>query len=298
MSRTNSFLTLPALAAAILVVCMTTPAKAISLSVSAINATTFSLTGGGSGDKAQANGLSVTDTGGTTPDAVSATVNGATRYFSNAAADRAIAASGGTATAAINSDYSVTALITPDNLLSTYEVIVDTSILGELTLLDDIAGTQSTAALVTDVTGRLNGVVTAGLGIGGIAQTFSVGTGVNLAEQANISGSNSINLGTFSGIQSLTLRFTFTTSASAPQSLLGADEAAARFGANGPLGGATADDYPGPGDVVDRNQALDGHFVTVTTNVLTVVPEPSTFAMLGLALAGFVGLVVRRKRAA
>ncbi len=281
-----------------LALCVSAPAKGIQISVSAADATGVSLTGGSSGDRAEAHGLSVTDAGGTTPDAVSASVDGATRYFSNAAADRGITVSGGTANAQINSDYTVTTTITPDNLLTTYEVIVDTSILGELTLLDDISGTQSTAAVVSDVVGRLNGVVTGGLGISGIAQSFSVGTAVNDAQERNIAGSNSLNLGAFSGIQVLTLRFTFATRASAPQSAVGSDEAAARFGANGPLSGATADDYPGPGDVVDRNQALDGHFVKVTANVLTVVPEPSTFAMLGLALAGFVSLAWRRKQAA
>jgi hypothetical protein len=281
------------LAAAALALCLSPAAKAITISVSAVNSTGTSFAGP-TADRAAAHGLSVTDAGGSTPDAVSASVNGATRYFSNAAADRPIAISGGTARATINSDYTVTVTVTPDLGATTYELIVATSILGELTLLDDIAGTQSTAALVTDVTGRLNGVITGGLGISGIAQTFSTGTGVNLAEQVNIAGSNSLNLGTFSGPQVFTLRYTFTTEAQAPQSGLGADEAAARFGATGPLGGATADDYPGPGDVVDRTQANDGHFVTVTANVLTV-PEPSTFVMAGLGVVGLCLATWRRR---
>lgn len=276
-------------------ICLSGDARAVSISVATADATGTSFAGPGS-DRAAASGLAITDAGEFTPDVVSASVDAATRYFSNAAADRAIAVSGSTARATINSDYTLTVTVTPDNLLTTYEVIVDTSILGELTLLDDVAGTQSTAALVTDITGRLNGNVTAGLGIGGIAQSFSVGTGTNLAEQVNISGSNSLNLGTFSGVQVLTLRYTFTTQASAPQSVLGADEAAARFGANGPLGGATADDYPGPGDVIDRTQVLDGHFVRVTANVLTVVPEPSTYVLGAMSMLGFGAIAVRRRR--
>jgi hypothetical protein len=270
-------------------------ASAISISIgSATDATTTSLTGGGSGDRAAAFSLGTVDPGESVPDALFASVDARTRYVSNAAADRGITFSGGTAQAQINSDYTVVFSINPDSLATTYEVVVDTSILGELTLLDDIAGTQSTAAVVSDVVGRLGGTVTSGLGIAGIAQSFSVGTGTNLAEERNIAGSNSINLGSFSGPQSFTLRFTFSTRASAPQSALGADEAAARFGASGPLSGATADDYPGPGDVVDRDQSLDGHFVTVKATVLAV-PEPGTLALLGIGIVGVVAMRRRRK---
>lgn len=84
-------------------------------------------------------------------------------------------------------------------------------------------------------------------------------------------------------MQLFKLRFTFETEAFAPQN---GDEAAARFGASGPLANAGADNYPGPGDVVDRVQANDGHFVTVTANVLTVVPEPGTMLLFGSGLAG------------
>jgi hypothetical protein len=247
--------------------------------------------GGGTGDRAGANSLTVTDSSGSSADVVNAAVDIATHYVSNAAADRAIALSGGTATFTWNTNYTIVFQVAPALPTGAYKVVVDTSILGELTLLDDIAGTQSTTS-VTNVTGKLNSVTNAGLGISGIAQTFSVATGTNDAQERNISGSNSINLGTFTGTQSFTLNFTFTTSASAPQSALGADEAAARFGASGALSGATADDYPGPGDVVDRIQANDGHFVHVTATLLTV-PEPGTLMLLG---AGFAGLAVAGTR--
>jgi len=284
---------LSALVVAALVVGAAVPAKAIMInSLTVANNTTQSQAGPGS-DRAGAQSLAITDSAATISDAVGASVNIATRYISNAAADRPIAFSGSTARQTWNTNYTVNFSIIPDLAATTYNVVINTSILGELTLLDDVAGTQSTAR-VSDVSGFLGVTPLAGLGISGIAQTFSTGTGSNAAEERNISGSNSINLGTFSGPQSFSLRFTFLTEASAPQSVLGADEAAARFGANGPLGGATADDYPGPGDVVDRNQALDGHFMTATVNVLTV-PEPSTFALLGLALFGMAAMRVRRK---
>lgn len=284
-----------AVGAAALVVAAAAPAGAISIGFNSTTNSTTSSTSGAAADRAGAQSLTVTNAGGSTPDAVSASVGAATRYVSNAAADRGIALSGGTANFTWNTDYTIVFTVTPDDAFTTYDVVVNTSILGELTLLDDVAGTQSTAT-VSNVTGRLGGVVTSGLGISGIAQSFSTGTGTNLAEERNISGSNSINLGTFAGPQSFTLRFTFSTSASAPQSALGADEAAARFGASGALSGATADDYPGPGDVVDRIQANDGHFVNINATVLTVIPEPGTMLLLGSGLAGLA--IQGRRRAA
>jgi len=266
-------------------------ASALSVSVTGSNATTTSLSGP-SGDRAQANGLSITNSGTSVADGIGAVVTGASHYVSNAAADRPVAFTGGTAKATINSDYTINFTVTPGNAAGQYSVVVATNILGELTLLDDL-NTAASTATVSDVTGRLGGVVTSGLGIAGIAQSFSTGTGVNDAQERNIAGSNSINLGTFTGTQSFVLRFTFSTSASAPQNVGGADEAAARFGANGPLSGATADDYPGPGDVVDRNQALDGHFVNISAT-MTVVPEPTTALMLAGGLAGLV--LAGRKR--
>lgn len=269
---------------ALAAVALGSPAKAISISITSTTNNSTTSFAGPSGDRAAAQSLSTTNPGGSTPDAVSASVGASTRYVSNAAADRPVAFSGGTARATVNTDYTINFQIVPDSPLTVYDVVVNTSILGELTLLDDTNAAASTAR-VTDVTGRLGGVVTPGLGIAGIAQTFSTGTGLNDAQERNISGSNSINLGSFSGTQSFTLRFTFQTEASAPQNIGGADEAAARFGANGPLSGTTADDYPGPGDVVDRNQSLDGHFVSIGATV-TFVPEPGTLALLGLGLAG------------
>lgn len=293
MIRTKLCRSAAALGAVIGCLSFSSESLAISIGLTTANNTTTS-TAGPTADRAFAQSLSVTDAGESVLDSVGASVDAATRYISNAAADRAIAVTGSTARATINTDYSLTITVTPDNPLSTYELIVDTSILGELTLLDDVAGSQATAK-VSDVVGRLNGVVTSGLGIGGIAQTFSTGTGTNAAEERNIAGSNSLSLGVFSGVQVLTLRYTFQTEASSPQSALGGDEAAARFGANGPLSGAGADDYPGPGDVVDRNQALDGHFVKITANVLSV-PEPSSYALGAMALFGMAAAIRRKRR--
>lgn len=284
-----------ALAAAALVVGAAAPAKAILMNVSTSNASTTTLTGGASGDRALAQSLTITDSAASTPDVIGVSVDVATRYTSNVAADRAIATSGSTATARIDTNYTVSFSVIPQYSGSTYQIVVDSKILGELTLLDDVAGTQSNAE-ISNVTGKLNGVTTAGLGLTGIAENFSTGTGTNDAQEKNKSASNSINLGTFSGPQSFTLNFTFFTRAAAPQSLLGADEAAVRLGSSGPLSGATADDYPGPADVVDRIQNNDGHFITVTTTILSV-PEPSTMVMAGIGAIGLCLAAWRRRRA-
>ncbi len=260
--------------------------SALVLNVSTSNSSVSSFAGP-SGDRAATNSLSITNAGGSVPDTLASFVTGATRYTSNVAADRPVAFSGGTARATMNTDYTVT-VTTNAPLTHTYDLVVNTSILGELTLLDDTSVGNGTA-VISDVTGRLNGNVTGGLGLAGIAESFSVGTGVNAAEERNKFAANSINLGSFTGPQSFALRFTFSTEARSPQHALGGDEAAVRLGSSGPLGGANADEYPGPGDVVDRNQSLDGHFVTVIATI-TAVPEPSSALLLLSCLAGCVGI--------
>jgi|LakMenEpi03Aug12_release.lakeMendotaPanAssembly.Ray.scaffolds.fasta_scaffold01940_24 hypothetical protein len=264
---------------------------ALVLSVTATNNTTTTTAGPG-GDSGFNQSLAVTNAGASVADTLGSSVSGSTRYISNVAADRPIAFSGSTARRTINTDYTLT-ISTSAPVTHTYNLIVNSSILGELTLLDDIAAGAG-GAQISDVTGRLNGSPTAGLSLTGIAENFSTGTGVNDAQERNKSASNSINLGSFVGPQNFSLRFTFSTEARSPQNVGGGDEAAVRLGANGPLGGATADDYPGPGDVVDRIQANDGHFVSVTATI-TAVPEPSSALLALSSLIGLCGL--RRRRA-
>jgi hypothetical protein len=58
---------LSAVLAGALVLGVAAPAKAIILTVTAVNNSTQSLTGGGSGDRAATNSLSVIDSGGSAP---------------------------------------------------------------------------------------------------------------------------------------------------------------------------------------------------------------------------------------
>lgn len=96
-------------------------------------------------------------------------------------------------------------------------------------------------------------------------------------------------------MQNLSVRFTWNMSATSPQGLIiGGDETSVRLGGSGPLGGASADEYPGVGG---RNQALDGHFVNITATMVSV-PEPSTVLMAGMAGLGLVVCGRRRLRRA
>lgn len=279
-------------AAAMVAVLLISPqsAKAIAISVtSATNNTTTSLTGGGSGDRAQANSLSVTNSGTNTgTDFVAAVATGASRYISNAAADRAIAVSGGTAKAQINSDYTVAFSVTPVFALTTYTVKIDTLLHGWLTAVDDsgIGASSGGTETVSNVTGLLNAVGNANLGL----STNASADGTSGTLDNAINASNSLTLGPFSGPTSFTVRFTWSTSASSPQNVAAGDEAAVRLGANGPLGGASADDYPGPNS---RNQAADGHFLNISATVLSI-PEPSSVVLAALGAVG-LGLAAWRR---
>lgn len=202
-----------------------------------------------------------------------------------------MATSGGTANATINSDYTLTFTITGALPVTQWEIVLGTRITGSLTAVDDNAGLGNGGnATLTAVTGRLNGVVDAQLGLASAGSSGSTSSTSGVQTSINVTNSKTV---TGTGNGSFTLRFTWTSTATSPQALNGGDEHAVRLGADGPLGGATADDYPGVGN---RNQANDGHFVNATLNVL-VVPEPATIALLGVGAVGVVIAARRRSRA-
>ncbi len=293
MTLTTMRFCLAAFLAAGLLLGATSPARAISVSItSTANNTGVSLTGGGSGDRAQGNTLSVTNSGTFNPDAISAQATGSTRVVATVGADRSINTGGGTANATDNVDYTVNFSVTPDYLSSTYMVTIATNILGAATAVDDNSGLGNGGnSNMSNVTGYLNGVSNASLALASAASQG--GTSSTSGAQVQFSANNSLVLGPFVGAQNFTIRFTWTMTATSPQAINGGDEAAVRIGYNDPLGGASADNYPGPGS---RNIANDGHFVNITSEVLTV-PEPSSVVLAGLGICGLVA-VARRRRAA
>jgi hypothetical protein len=291
-STTRCFLS--AVATAALVLAASTPAQAISISITSIvDNTGVTLTGGGSGDRAQAHSVSATNPGTFVADALNATVNAASRYIGNVAADRGSAFSGGTANATLNVNYTVNFQITPDNLdaFHTYTVAIGTNMLGAATQLDDASGVSNGGtATITNVSGFLGVNPNAGLNLASAASQG--GTSSTSGAATQFSANNLLNLGPFSGVQNLSVRFTWAMTATSPQAVNGGDETSVRLGASGPLGGASADSYPGVGN---RTQANDGHFVNIAATMVTV-PEPSTFILAGMAGVGIVLAARRRAR--
>lgn len=284
---------LSALVAGALVLCASTPARAIMLSVSGVNSSTTSGSGGSSSDRATAQSLSITNGGGSVGDSIGNTILAASRYISNAAADRGVAFSGGTANAGVSTDYTLTVFVSAPFSGEQWQVDIDTRLTGGLTALDDALGASSSgSASVSAVTGRYNGSIDAGLGLA--SSTSRGGTSSTSGTQTNVNFTSPIYSVFGTGSGSFTLRFTFSTSASSPQNAAGGDEQAARFGSSGPLGGASADDYPGPSGA-SRTQSNDGHFVNLKLTV-NVVPEPSTFAMAGIGAVGLALAAWRRRR--
>lgn len=272
------------LAAVTACVGIATGASAVTISGVAItNSSTVSLTGGGSGDRGASQGTQTLSSG---------PVSFATRFWASGAGDRPVAFSGGSAVATVNMNYTLTFSATAV-AGNAYQLVINTSLLGALTAVDDAAGIGAGGSASV---GAVNGTRTGGgtlTGSLGLAGTSSIGGTGGSATNSVVTrnGSATINAVGTGAAQIYTLTFTVQLTASSPQSVGNGDEEAFRFGLSTATGsvlsGASADDYAGIGS---RNGLNDGHFVS-----LTAVPEPGTLLCLGLGLAVIAG---RRRLAA
>ena len=175
----------------------------------------------------------------------------------------------GSTTTNMTSSYSITFTVNNPTGAS-LKIDIDTLRVGALTSISDSAG-NSTISLGA-ITGQLNTVTQAGLGVAAASQTAPTGTG-NANTPFSQAGTT-VTILTSAVTSVYVLQFDWTSQVVSAQ-----DGAAIRMGVAGSLGTA-ADDYPGA--VFPRTQTDDGHFVDVKATIIAVVPEPETGALVAL----------------
>jgi hypothetical protein len=225
--------------------------------------------------------LSVLDGGGSALDVVGSTVDALTRYQSIMAVDTGSFNLG--QVLATTTDYRVQFTVNaPINV--TYDLTIDTNMLGAFTLQDDTALNGPASADISGVMGKINGGINSSLGLSDPTGPTGAGN-VNIGTvNQEINSSNSLTV-SLMGTQLITLDFSWnsvarsnpadgsstTTNATNGPFVFGGDEAAIRLGlaaTSGSItGGMTADDYPGAGSRIAAN---DGHFVDISLLVTDI----------------------------
>lgn len=229
------------------------------------------------GSAAAAHGVSNTGAGGSTAATFGATLTGSTRYVGGVAADNG-AATTSSSTATLNADYNFNFSVSAPST-AVYQVTVSSRMTAGMTAIDDAPdiifqiNSSSGTSSISAVTGRLNSVVNGSLGLAGASRG---GTNNDNGVDTNVNNTNAMVMGAVQGngaAASNNLRFTFQLFASSPNNLAtGGDEQSVRMGVGNyfsPTFGASVDDYPG---VAGRNINNDGHFVTVTAQVVNTKP--------------------------
>lgn len=226
----------------------------------------------------------VTNSGGSAADVVGSSVSAGTRYAWTQTSDTDGLFSGDSPLTT-TSNYRVEFTVSGGNPAAVYDVTIDTARIGALVTRDEASA--SATATINALSGTLNGVGNAALGLAGPLTRNSNSTGA-----LDVNQSNTLVLTGLTGTNSFVLEFSWTNFTTSENSINGGDEGVVLFGLDTRINSkvGAADDYPGTSGRTDP--AADGHFVNITAEV-TAVPEPSTWV---LCILGGMGLAYVAKR--
>ncbi len=278
MTKTTSILLA---GAAGLALCLgSSPARALTISATQVNATTDNDDGSNNED-AGSGGAWLTDTSYTISDVVSNSATISRRYFGHAEA----AETNGFIVQDV--DVTVTYSVTSSNAPTVYSI----SFLPEFharVAVDSSGAPDTDGVTISNLTGKVNGVTYGLLGMSGGSQTTNGTTNIDETGARTFSG--------LTGNNTFAVNYRFTITADGDVGILDNTFVAGLWGMDGTLnaGGVTAlndalDEY---GTSAARD--ADGLFMPATVTI-TAIPEPGTLLLIG---AGLVGLAAQGRRRA